>query len=106
MIRFCTLLFFCAFFGTQINAQYKFSLPEHFRTKRNLPLLDFPTSMQVNLTDFGAIPNDGKDDGPALRKALEFCKKITKKGTGAKLVFTKGKYDLFSGKNNVNMNNW
>lgn len=103
MIRFFTILFFCVLFGAQSNAQYTFNLPEHFRTQRNLPLLDFPTAMQVNLTDFGAIPNDGKDDGPALRKALEFCKKVTKGGTGVKLVFSKGKYDLFSGKNRFSL---
>ena len=84
-------------------AQYDFKLPEQFRTKRNLPLLDFPTSVEVKLSDFGALPNDGKDDGPAFRKALEFCKKFAKTGVGVKLTFFKGKYDFFEGKNRFHL---
>ena len=86
-----------------IYGQYDFTLPEHFRTKRNLPLLDFPTSIEVKITDFGALPNDGKDDGPAFRKALEFCKKWAKTGVGVKLTFFKGQYDLFEGKNKFHL---
>jgi len=80
-----------------MNAQYQFELPKHFRTERNLPLLDFPTTINVKLTDFGAIPGDGKDDSKAFRKALEFCKKTSETGIGVKLVFYKGTYDLFEG---------
>ncbi len=83
--------------GIQVQAQYQFELPEHFRTERNLPLLDFPTSVEVKLTDFGAIPDDGKDDADAFRKALDFCKKVSLTGTGVKLTFYKGRYDLTSG---------
>ena len=86
-----------------VTAQYQFSLPDHFRTKRNLPLLDFPTTSEVKLTDFGAIPNDGKDDGPALRKALAFCKKFSKTGLAVELTFLKGRYDLFEGKNRFHL---
>lgn len=91
------------FFIVESNAQYNFKLPDHFRTKRNLPLLDFPTSVEVKLTDFGAIPNDGKDDGPAFRKALEFCKKFSKTGVGVKLSFFKGQYDFFEGANRFSL---
>jgi hypothetical protein len=91
------------FISVSVTAQYQFSLPDHFRTKRNLPLLDFPTTSEVKLTDFGAIPDDGKDDGPALRKALEFCKKFSKTGFAVKLTFLKGRYDLFEGKNRFHL---
>ena len=91
------------FISISVTAQYQFSLPDHFRTKRNLPLLDFPTTSEVKLTDFGAIPNDGKDDGPALRKALAFCKKFSKTGFAVKLTFLKGRYDLFEGKNRFHL---
>lgn len=77
-------------------AQYNFTLPEYFRTKRNLPLVDFSTSMNIKLSDFGAKPNDGKNDAPAITKALNFCKKLTSTGSAVKLVFEKGTYDLFS----------
>lgn len=91
------------FMSISVTAQYQFSLPDHFRTKRNLPLLDFPTTSEVKLTDFGAIPNDGKDDGPALRKALAFCKKFSKTGLAVELTFLKGRYDLFEGKNRFHL---
>jgi parallel beta-helix repeat protein len=97
------LLIFAFLCSSQLHAQYEFSLPKHFRTQRNLPLLDFPTTIDVKLTDFGAIPNDGKDDGPAFRKALDFCKKVAKTGTGVRLLFFKGRYDLFSGKNRFHL---
>ena len=57
-----------------VQAQYQFTLPDHFRTQRNLPLVDIPTVIMVNLAEFGGLPNDGKDDGPAITKALNFCK--------------------------------
>lgn len=78
------------------KAQYNFSLPEHFKTQRNLPLIDMPTSVDVKLRDFGAFPNDGKNDTPGIKKALDFCKKVSLTGAGVKLIFEKGKYDLFS----------
>tara|TARA_R110001632_G_scaffold105447_1_gene214859 strand:+ start:13875 stop:15653 length:1779 start_codon:yes stop_codon:yes gene_type:complete len=98
-------------FCSSSYAQYSFSQPDFFRTKRNLPLLDFPTKIDVKLSDFNAIPNDGKDDMPAINKALNFCKKMALTGTGVKLIFEKGTYDLFNNnKNNkrthlLNLNN-
>ncbi|MFH4969496.1 right-handed parallel beta-helix repeat-containing protein [Gaetbulibacter sp. M240] len=87
-------------FGFFAQAQYQFNLPDHFRTQRNLPLIDMPISMNVNLRDFGAIPNDGEDDVPGIMKALNFCKKITRTGaTGIRLVFEKGTYDLYGDDN-------
>jgi hypothetical protein len=44
----------------------------------------------VNAAEFGAIPNDGKDDTHAVKKALESVKK------GDSLVFDKGTYDFIS----------
>jgi hypothetical protein len=83
-----------------INAQYQFKLPEHFRTKRDLPLIDFPTSVDAILTDFGAIPNDGKDDTDAILKSIEYARKLSLFGSNVKIIFPKGKYDLFTNKNN------
>lgn len=85
------------------NAQYNFSLPDSFRKERNLPLLDFPTSIKINLRDFGAFPDDHKNDTPGIMKAINFCKKMASTGaTGIKLVFEKGRYDLFSNQNSKN----
>ena len=44
----------------------------------------------VFVTDFGAVPSDGKDDSAALRKAAEWVR--THEGT--KLVFLPGTYVL------------
>lgn len=44
----------------------------------------------VEVSSFGAVPDDGKDDTRALKKALKACKE-----TGAtQLVFTPGQYDF------------
>ncbi|NJN50300.1 MAG: hypothetical protein HC798_04000 [Polaribacter sp.] len=91
--------FFICFLSISINAQYQFKLPEHFRTKRELPLIDFPTSVNAILTDFGAIPNDGKDDTEAILKALEYARKLTLFGSNVKIIFPKGKIDLFTNNN-------
>jgi len=44
----------------------------------------------VRVADFGARPDDGKDDTAAIRSAIEACR--DKKGP--RLVFAKGRYDL------------
>lgn len=93
------LIILCYFFSSNATAQYQFSLPDNFRKQRNLPLIDIPTSIDVKLSDFGAVPNDGKNDANAIIKALNFCKKVSLTGTGSKLIFTKGTYDLFTNKN-------
>ena len=94
---FLIILFY--FFCSNATAQYQFSLPDNFRKQRNLPLIDMPTSIDVKLSDFGAVPNDGKNDANAIIKALNFCKKVSLTGTGSKLIFKKGTYDLFTNKN-------
>lgn len=96
------------FFTIGVFAQYNFTLPEQFRTPRNLPLLDLDNKMDVKLVDYGAKPNDGKDDGESIKRALEMCKKLALSGANVRLIFEKGTYDLFTNKNNshlVELNN-
>ncbi len=45
----------------------------------------------LKVSDFGAVINDGKDDTPAILKALEACKERK----NAKLVFDFGTYDIY-----------
>ena len=45
---------------------------------------------ELSVTQYGAVPNDGKDDAAALRLAVDAC------GEGDRLVFPKGTYDLFA----------
>ncbi len=51
---------------------------------------------EVRVSDFGAVPNDGKDDTEAIIAALKTCegkKNVT-------LVFEIGSYDIYGGKKN------
>ncbi len=50
---------------------------------------------KIDVANFGAIANDGKDDTEAVLKAIEHCKKV---GHNI-LFFPKGKYDFFAGSN-------
>ena len=86
-----------------VSAQYNFTLPEQFRTQRNLPILDLDNKMDVKLVDYGAKPNDGKDDGEYIKKALTMCKKLATSGMNVRLLFEKGRYDLFTNKNNSHL---
>ena len=45
---------------------------------------------QVSVADFGAVPDDGKNDAGPLRKAMEYCKS----NPGATLLFPPGVYDF------------
>lgn len=47
----------------------------------------------INVTDFGAIPDDGNDDTYAVRKALDNLREMKQTAT---LNFPPGKYDFFS----------
>jgi len=51
------------------------------------------TPAVINVSDFGAIPDDGKDDTPAIRAALDEIRTISGKTT---LCFASGKYDFFA----------
>lgn len=47
--------------------------------------------LMLNVKDFGAMPNDGKDDGAAIKKALDAAEKG---GTYEPLYFPAGRYEL------------
>lgn len=49
---------------------------------------------EIRVADFGAIPNDTKDDTPSILSAIEACR--NKKNF--KLVFEPGSYDIFGSK--------
>jgi len=46
--------------------------------------------VDVLVSDFGAVPNDGENDLPGLRAALEFCRSKT----GVRLYLAPGRYDI------------
>ena len=53
-------------------------------------LSSYTAAKDISVTQYGALPNDGKDDTAALRRAIEVC------GQRDRLVFAKGTYDLFA----------
>jgi hypothetical protein len=53
-------------------------------------------TLEIKVTDFGAVPNDGKNDAPAILSAIEACKGKQI----AKLVFPSGTYDIYGGQKN------
>ena len=55
--------------------------------------LSAQTPTIINVSDFGAVPGDGKDDTPAIRAALEKIRDIDGKTT---LRFAGGRYDFFA----------
>ena len=48
------------------------------------------TQQEVSVEKFGAVPNDGKNDFDALRKATAYCRE----NPGTTLFFPPGKYDI------------
>lgn len=53
-------------------------------------------TVEVKVSDFGGIPNDGKDDTPAILAALKNCKNKKK----VTLIFEMGSYDIFGSQKN------
>ncbi|UXX80068.1 right-handed parallel beta-helix repeat-containing protein [Reichenbachiella carrageenanivorans] len=77
-------------------AQQNFVQPDFFRTKRQAPLLDLPIKTQISVADFGAIPDDGKDDIGAIDRAISKAIAKASEDRPVELIFEKGIYDLFA----------
>ena len=65
------------------------------------PILSFASlagaasPLVVEVTRFGAIPNDGRDDTHGRRRAIEACRQ----SPGSNLLFPRGRYDFAEGQN-------
>ncbi|SED13969.1 parallel beta-helix repeat (two copies) [Tenacibaculum sp. MAR_2009_124] len=88
-----------------IFGQYQFEVPTNLRTKRNPPITQLDTQINVHVSDYGAIPNDGNDDTPGIQKALDFCKKTANNTKAIKLIFGKGVYNLHTNANKTHLIN-
>lgn len=62
---------------------------EWFRVPRNPPILDLAVTEEVNVRDFGAVPDDDVNDWDAIRQAFEY---VQGKQGNIRLVFAPGKY--------------
>lgn len=59
---------------------------------RPSPLRNLPDGKVFNVTDFGAKPDDGQDDLPAIQAAIDKARGID---TPVRIVFRKGQFDLY-----------
>lgn len=85
---------FILFFTLGSSAQQLGSVPSFFRVQRELPLLDLNTTTTINVSDYGAIVNDGKDDVTAIRNAINAVKNIATAQNPVRLLFESGTYDI------------
>ncbi|NME71811.1 LamG-like jellyroll fold domain-containing protein [Flammeovirga aprica] len=69
-------------------------LPDFFRKTRNKPLLTFPTLATVNVADFGAIPDDDRNDYEGIKEAFKTAISIASAENPVRVNFAKGTYDL------------
>ncbi len=83
--------------GTYSLGENGDALVAHVIETRGRPLVDVKTEHELTAADFGAIPDDGKDDLPALR-AL-FAKAAAQGKT--KAIIGKGVYNLLSAENDA-----
>lgn len=65
--------------------------PEWFRSPRTPPLTTIKTARTIDVTKYGAIPDDGLDDYKAIVRALSELKSNSGNAT---LIFPKGRYDV------------
>lgn len=88
--RFLILLLFIA-----LNSYGQFeSPPSFFRTQRAMPLVSLNTTSTINVSDYGAIVNDGKDDIAAIANAINAAKSIATAQNPVRLLFENGTYDI------------
>ncbi len=103
-IKVCSMVISCLWIS-MVYSQNQFELPTNFRTKRNLPLTELDTKLNIYVADFGAIPNDNIDDTIGIQKALNSCREIAGKNKAVKLIFSKGLYDLHTNTNKTHLLN-
>ncbi|HID77070.1 MAG TPA: right-handed parallel beta-helix repeat-containing protein [Planctomycetaceae bacterium] len=58
-------------------------------SKRPRPLEDLEVAATLEVADFGAQPDDGRNDLPAVRRAVE---RVRQSGMPARIVFGRGRY--------------
>ncbi|PTX59695.1 putative secreted protein (Por secretion system target) [Kordia periserrulae] len=69
-------------------------VPSFFRTQRAMPLVSLNTTSTINVSDYGAVVNDGNDDLIAINNALDAAKNIATAQNPVRLVFESGTYDI------------
>lgn len=65
--------------------------PAHFERPRSMPIQSVPVSKTINVVDYGARPDDNKNDWPAICEVLAECERS---GGGVRILFPKGIYQI------------
>ena len=83
-------------FGLEMSSQQLTfePVPDFFRIKRELPLIELSTTSTVNVSDYGAIINDGNDDTQAITNALKFAEDNSNANNPIEVKFETGVYDV------------
>jgi hypothetical protein len=69
-------------------------VPDFFRIKREIPLIELSTTSTVNVSDYGATINDGTDDTQAITNALKFAEDNASANNPLEVKFETGIYDV------------
>jgi hypothetical protein len=90
---FISVIFLIGFYA--LHAQPAFEpLPDFFRTKRAIPLVELSTQKDIYVADYGAVINDGRDDIKGISEAIAAAKNLAKRNYPVRVIFEKGIYDL------------
>ena len=84
-------LLFIGCFVPVINYGQQLYKPAHFESPRSMPIQSVPVSKTINVVDYGACPDDNKNDWPAICRALAECERS---GGGVRILFPKGIYQI------------
>lgn len=85
----------CTFSYSTFAQQITFDpVPDFFRIKRELPLIELSTATTINVSDYGAIINDGNDDTQAITEALKFAEDNATASNPIEVKFETGVYDI------------
>ncbi len=83
-----------------VKAQINFEpQPSFFPEKRELPLISLDTKQVINVSDYGAFPNDGVDDLKGIKDAIAWANLYSNLNNPVEVRFNQGKYDVFPADN-------
>ena len=68
--------------------------PSFFRTPRALPLVNLNTTSTINVSNYGAVVNDGNNDITAIQNAIQAAINLATAQNPVRLLFENGTYDL------------
>ena len=91
-----TLFIFCILFVVNcLYSQIQFdTVPGFFRIQRELPLVELTTGDTINVSTYGALPDDGINDLRAITNALTAANASSSAIHPVRVEFDSGRYDI------------